>query len=127
MTAKSTRKKAAKKAEEPTGTHCDACKVTVDEDLQLLEAEDGSGAFSNVCSGCHDAELERRLKRDAAKEAAAAAAPADDQVDEDIEDDEGSGEAEDGDDDVDEGEEGEGDDEENAGGQGEDEGGEVAP
>jgi len=125
MTAKSTKKKAAKKAEEPTGDHCDACKVTVDEELQKLEAEDGSGAFSNVCSGCYEAEVERRHKRDAAKEAAAAAAPADDQVDEDIEDDEGGGEAEDGDDD--EGEEGEGDDEENAGGQGQGEGGEVTP
>jgi len=117
MTAKSTKKKAAqKKTEEPAGDHCDACKVTVDEELQKIEAEDGSGAFSNVCSGCHDAEIERRHKRDAAKEAEAAAAAGDDQVDEDIEDEEGD----DGDGEE-EGEEGE----ENTEGEGE--GGEVTP
>lgn len=100
------------------GNLCTCCRQEVPEELQRIEAQDGSGNYSDACSGCYEAELERLHKGDAAKEAAAAAVAGDDQVDEDIEDEDDEDLADedlDGEDD-DQGEgEGEGNTEEKAG------------
>ena len=89
MTETTTR--STKKRAKPRGTHCDACKVTVEEPLQ--EVRNDAGVVSNVCGDCFRGELARRHALDADKEAAAAAVVAaadqvDDQVDEDADGDE---------------------------------------